>query len=238
MFFTGADARAQLKVVDAESNGCEEQAEQSRDGQIDGVAVQGGPNHYLHDGKQLASLEPVDRIVPKQTEGFVQEGQVHFEDGQLLEVEINEVRMRGEDIQILLLFGVEDVVLERQLESGRDRDFGPLMNPDWRGTRFANQLGAIFFLGMDEPSVAGDFKDLFPGGFCLEFSVLLDSREVVANQRAHAGSVHLSHGGGAARAEVRAAQLSAEGQLGFFQHLEDLLIVEGDVILIGCFRHH
>ena len=49
-----------------------------------------------------------------------------------------------------------------------------MMNPDWRGAGFTN-LGAIFFLRVDEPSVAGDLENLFPGGLCLEFAVLLDS---------------------------------------------------------------
>ena len=49
---------------------------------------------------------------------------------------------------------------------------------------------------MVEPLVAGDLEDLFPGGFCLELAVLLDSGEVVADQRAQEGSVHLGHGSG------------------------------------------
>ena len=104
------------------------------------------------------------------------------------------------------------------------------MNLDWRGAGFANHLGAIFFLG--------DLENLFPGGFCFKFAMLLDSREVVSDQRTQAGAVHLGHGRGPARAEVRASQHSAEGQLGLFQHLEDLFLVEGHVILVGCFRHH
>ena len=109
VFPTGTEARAQTEVVDAESDGREEDAEKSRYGPFDGVVVQGGLNHFLLGGEQLASLEPVDRIVPKQTEGFVQEGQVHFDDVQLLDVKIDGMRI---DIQILLLFGIEDVVLE------------------------------------------------------------------------------------------------------------------------------
>ena len=93
MLSTWAEARAQAEVVDAEGDGGEEQAKQRRDGPVDGVVVQGGLHHLLHCGKQLASLEPVDRIVPEQTDGFVQEGQVPFEDGQLLEVEIDEMRV-------------------------------------------------------------------------------------------------------------------------------------------------
>ena len=49
------------------------------------------------------------------------------------------------DIQILLLFGVEDVVMERHLASRRDGDFGPLMNPDWRNAGFEDHLGVIIF---------------------------------------------------------------------------------------------
>ena len=235
MLSTWAEARAQAEVVDAEGDGGEEQAEQRRDGPVDGVVVQGGLHHLLHCGKQLASLEPVDRIVPEQTDGFVQEGQVSFEDGQLLEVEIDEMRV---DVHVLLLFGVEDVVLEREFASGRDRDFGPLMNPDWRSSGLALQLSAIFLFGMDEPSVAGDLKDLFPGDFSFELAMLLDPDEVVGDQRAQAGAVHLSHGGGAARAEVRVAQLSAESQLGLFQHLEEILVVERNVVFVGGSRHH
>ena len=99
--------RAQTE--DAESDGRKIQAEQSRDGPIDWVAVQGGLNHFLHGGKQLANLEPVDQIVWKKTESFVQEGQVHFEDGQLLEVEVDKVRV---DVHILLLLIIEDFFLE------------------------------------------------------------------------------------------------------------------------------
>ena len=110
VFSTGTEARAQTEVEDAESNGGEKKAEQRRDGPIDGVVVQGGLDHLFHSGKQFACFESVDRVVPKQTKGFVQEGQVHSEDGQFLEVEIDEVRV---DVQILLLFGVEDVVLEQ-----------------------------------------------------------------------------------------------------------------------------
>ena len=47
---------------------------------------------------------------------------------------------------------------------------------------------------MDEPSVAGDLDDLFLSS--LELAMFLDSREVVTDQRAQAGSVHLGHGGG------------------------------------------
>ena len=89
------------------------------------------------------------------------------------------------------------------LASGRDRDFGPLMNPDWRSSGLALQLSAIFLFGMDEPSVAGDLKDLFPGDFSFELAMLLDPDEVVGDQRAQAGAVHLSHGGGAAWPEQR-----------------------------------
>ena len=217
MLSTGTEARAQMEVVDAESDGGEEQAEQRRVGPINGVVVQSGLNHYLHSGKQFASFEPIDRVVPKQTEGFVQEGQVHFE------VEVDDM---GFDIHVLLLFGVED------------GDFGSLMNPDWRSSGFANQLSSILFFRMDEPSVAGDLENLFPGGLRLKFTMLLDSGEVMADQRAQARSVHLGHGGGAARAEVCAAQLSSMGQFGFFQHLEDLLVVEGDVVFMRCARHH
>ena len=37
VFSTGTEARAQTEVVDAESNGREEETEQSRDGPVDGV---------------------------------------------------------------------------------------------------------------------------------------------------------------------------------------------------------
>ena len=120
MLSTWAEARAQAEVVDAEGDGGEEQAEQCRDGPVDGVVVQGGLNHLLHSGKQFASLEPIDRVVPEQTDGFVQEGQVPFEDGQLLEVEIDEMRI---DIQILLLFGCSPGVTARIWTGWRLRSF-------------------------------------------------------------------------------------------------------------------
>ena len=34
------------------------------------------------------------------------------------------------DVQVLLLFGVEDVVLEGQLASERNGNFNPLMDPE------------------------------------------------------------------------------------------------------------
>ena len=103
-----------MEVVAAESDHREQQAEQSRYGPIDGVNVHGGLNHLFPGGKQFVGLELVDCIVPKQTHSLVQEGRVRVEDRQPFEVEVN---MMGIDVQELLLFGVEDVVLEQQFAS-------------------------------------------------------------------------------------------------------------------------
>ena len=68
--------------------------------------------------------------------------------------------------------------------------------------------------------------------------MFLNSCNIVTDQRAQTGSIHLGHGSGPAMTYVSGSQISAEGQLVFFQHLEDLVIVEGNVVLVGCFWHH
>ena len=51
VFSTGTHARAQMEVVDAESDCSEEKTEHRWDGPINGVVVQGGLNHLFHGGK-------------------------------------------------------------------------------------------------------------------------------------------------------------------------------------------
>ena len=119
-----------MEVVDGETGRCKQQTGQNWDGPVDGVVVLGGVNHFFHGGKKLIGLELVDRIVPEQTDRFIWKSQVYFEDRhrQFLKIKIDKMRI---DAQVLLLFGVEDVVLKRQFASRTNGDFGPLMNPDW-----------------------------------------------------------------------------------------------------------
>ena len=53
---------------------------------------------------------------------------------------------------------------------------------------------------MDEPLVARYLEDLYLGDLSLKFAVLLNSGEVLTDQRAQAGSIHLGHAGGPAMA--------------------------------------